>query len=1061
MAGGARTFLQERVRKMRTKAIRDFVVLLCAIACVHVDAVQFITHRGDMAVERENSLAAVKRAHAYGAKGCEIDVRMRHDGVPALGHAALEVGADTLESVLAYMAKNDMFPLLDVKEPKAEKLALEMVRRHGLAGKTMSIVYTAEDAKRQKSLEPDMSPFILLGRQKGESDDAYFARYEEAFRISGADGAFLSTGSAAFAARFHAKGYRTMYGSFTLPGQSDGFVEQADFLIVDDPAFIGDHSGIEQDIPLREMDAATEWRLVARELSHRGRARNAPAGSPKTFTPPEDEVCDRQALVWAEDHDPLDVLLRRTRALADDLGNAVPAGFMHDLKRLESLAASVYFMDRDVRYDIFRKVMAVRRKIAFSNPLVKAIDRLLFITREALPPDEFDWGVHMCDQFFGFHATQKGLVKGNGLFVLDRPFGSGAPHAREIACGKPIASGPWKGRQLSTNGGFLSPDLSYDGKTILFSYTTGRSLVRTWNEHTTFHIFSIGTDGSNLRMLTGGDKNDLFPCWMPNGRIVFCSERRGGYGRCHYRECPNFTLHAMNADGGGIECLSPHETNEWEPSIDNNGMIVYTRWDYVDRGFNQAHHPWMVYPDGRDPREFSGNTRKNEHAGPHFVQSIRAIPGSRKYVATACGHHTLARGSLIMIDPSVPDDDAMSTIKRITPDQLMPESEFSDWSIRHSGAYGSPWPLSERYFLCIYDGDANGQYGPIDCRRRNYAITLVDVFGNKIRIYRNPSISCMEPIPLRPRMRPPIIPSQIVKGGKSTIACIDVANSRYPFPDGAVPKHLRIWQVLPKVQPIVGHPRLGVVDQTPGRQCLGTVPVESDGSVFFEAPANVPLFFQVLDSDGCAIQTMRSATYVRSGERLACNGCHESRHGAMRTAPNATSGAVTAMKRAPSSIEPEVEGSCPYNYPRLVQGVLDRKCVSCHSPGNAKFDSAKMPNLAKGDSDKNPYGFHTSFIELVGLGMVQYYSNNYKGRDWVKKGVQRDAFTFAYSEPGKIGARGSRLYSILKKGHHDVTLSPEEWRRLILFMDSHGAYLAHDHEPHQQLEGKIVKPILE
>ena len=34
-------------------------------------------------------------------------------------------------------------------------------------------------------------------------------------------------------------------------------------------------------------------------------------------------------------------------------------------------------------------------------------------------------------------------------------------------------------------------------------------------------------------------------------------------------------------------------------------------------------------------------------------------------------------------------------------------------------------------------------------------------------------------------------------------------------------------------------------------------------------------------------------------------------------------------------------------------------------------------------------------------------------------------------------------------------------RRLILFMDSHGAYLAHDHEPHQQLEGKIVKPILE
>ncbi len=1040
----------------------NLLLCFCVATCwasVHA-SVQFITHRGDMAVERENSLDAVRRAHAYGASGCEIDVRMRGDGVLALGHSTLEPGADTLESVLRYMAVNGMFPLLDVKEPNAEKSAVEMVRRHGLLGKTMTIVYSAAAAKRQKQMAPEMSPFILMHRKQGETDDAFLARYLEAKGESGADGAFLSTCSPALTKRFQDKGFRVMFGSFTSPQSVGAYARAADFMIVDDPAFAGDCSGIEHDIPVRECDAATEWRLLSRELQHRSRRRNAPKGSPEGYFPPADEVCDRQALVWKEDNDPLDVLLRRTRALADDLGDSVPAGFLHDLKRLEERAAAVYFVDRDARYDIFRKVMAVRRKIAFANPLVKSIDRLVFITREPMPPDEYNWGTHMCDQFFGFHATLKGLVTKSGLFVLEQPFSS-SPKANEIACGKTIESGPWKGRKLSRRGGFLSPDLSYDGKEILFSYTVGEPSIRKWNENTTFHIFSIGSDGKNLRMLTNGDKNDLFPCWMPDGRIVFCSERRGGYGRCHHRECPNFTLHSMNADGTGMECLSPHETNEWEPSIDNNGMIVYTRWDYVDRGFNQAHHPWIVYPDGHDPREFNGNTRTRQSVGPHFVQSIRAIPGSRKYVATACGHHTLERGSLIMIDPAVPDDNAMSAVKRITPDQLFPESEFMDWSIRSSGAYASPWPLSEKYFLCIYDGDANGQYGDVDCLRRHYSITLVDVFGNKIRVYRDPAISCMEPIPLRARPRPPIIPSHIKKGDPTTAVCIDVTNSRYPFPEGVEPKFLRIWQVLPKVSPIVGEPRLGVADQTPGRQCLGTVPVEKDGSVYFKVPENIPLFFQVLDAEGCAIQTMRSATYLRSGERLTCNGCHENRHGAMRPASVMTAGAVDALKRAPSEIVPEVEGSKPYNYPRLVQGVFDRKCISCHSPDKKIFDAARMPNLTKGDIGKNPYHFHTSYIDLIGRGMVQYYTHSYKGPNWTKVGLYGDPFTFAYSEPGKVGARASKLYKVLKAGHHGVQLEPDDWRRLTLFMDAQGAYISHDHDAKAQLEGKIVQPILQ
>ena len=38
----------------------------------------------------------------------------------------------------------------------------------------------------------------------------------------------------------------------------------------------------------------------------------------------------------------------------------------------------------------------------------------------------------------------------------------------------------------------------------------------------------------------------------------------------------------------------------------------------------------------------------------------RAIPGSQKFVATAAPHHGQAFGSLVLIDPRVPDDDAMA-----------------------------------------------------------------------------------------------------------------------------------------------------------------------------------------------------------------------------------------------------------------------------------------------------------------------------------------------------------------------------------------------------------------
>ena len=766
------------------------------------------------------------------------------------------------------------------------------------------------------------------------------------------------------------------------------------------------------------------------------------------------------ALILSSDRDPADIVVRRTRALWNDLSASV------DLKsegkalaELEQAVRATPVADGAARGALYVKLCAVRRGIAFANPLLKKIDKLAFITREALPPEELNFGTHMVDQFFGFHATVKGTTKGNGLYVLEKPF-SEKPLVCNLLENAVVESGLKSGQKLG-NGGYLGPDVSYDGKQIVFSYTDGVWGGREWTEQSVFHIFRCNADGSGLVQLTDGAMNDLDPCWLPNGRIAFTSERRRGFGRCHPRPSPSYTLHTMFEDGTDIVRLSSHETNEWEPSVDNNGMILYTRWDYVDRGFSQAHHLWTTSPDGRDARGVNGNEHQSLRTAPMFIGDGRAIPGSGKYMAVAAGHHTEVRGSLIVIDPSIPDDNAMSQIRRFTPDQVLPEAETPLKYDKASGAYASPWPLSEKYVLCVYDPLATAQYGYFDWRARRYAITLVDAFGNKETLYTHPDISSLSPMPLQARAKPPVLQQQTLVGRPrlengekpekipverlpktARVGVVNAYNSRYPMPEGTKIKALRIWQVLPKVSPIVNKPRVGLGDQKSGRQCLGTVPVEADGSAFFEVPVNVPILFHAIDEKGLAIQGMRSVTYTAPGETLMCNGCHEQRVGVAQ--PRSAS-APLAMRRAPSVIVPEVAGSNPFSYPRLVQPVLDAKCVGCHGE---KRD-AKAPNLRKGDYLADKDLFYTSIRSLA------KYVHHYGAF------IEWDEFQPPYTEPGKFGAYASPLYALLAKGHHDVKLTDEEMRRLVLFMESNGSFLGHDHDARSQADGWVIYPVLQ
>jgi hypothetical protein len=771
-----------------------------------------------------------------------------------------------------------------------------------------------------------------------------------------------------------------------------------------------------------------------------------------------------EALILDSDRDPADVVLRPTSALLADLKHTTAApglgAFEQRFAELRQTGASTATTNLDARRKLFSQACQLRREIAFRNPLLN-FDQLLFIKRHR--------GIyeHMCDQFYGITAAP-----GGGLFVLSNLFGSN-PEARDLLANSVVETGRLKGQKLAggpvrpprlsydgdghlsgeeaQGGSFLSPALSYDAKTILFAYVEcqGDKAHRWhtdptrghWAEGRCYHLFKVNTDGSALQQLTDGTWNDFDPCWLPNGRVAFITERRGGYLRCG-RVCPLYNLYDMAADGSDINCLSFHESNEWHPSVTHDGRIVYTRWDYVDRHGVTAHFPWITRLDGTDSRAVHGNFAPRQ-SRPDMELNVRPIPGSPKYVATASPHHGQAFGSLVVIDPQVPDDDGMGPIKRLTPEVDFPESQGG------RQVYGTAWPLSENYYLCVYDAEMAHSTG---AKRRpgNYGLYLVDSFGNKELIYRDPDIGCLSPIPLRPTIKPPVAASSSLAGaktesvepghaGEATMAVINVYDSIKPWPKEVKIKELRIFQLLPMSVPSGAPPhqtgkRIAEAGDSvvPARYVLGTVPVEPDGSANFKVPAYREVFFQALDERGLAVQSMRSATYARNGERLVCQGCHEPKSRA--STPPAT--VPLALRREPSSPKPDVDGSNPFSYPRLVQPVLERNCVKCHEENRGK-----APNLAREPIQNKWYA---SYNSLVNYGFTAY-GDGYR------------------TIPGRFGARASKLLAMLDKGHHDLKLADEDFHRLALWLDCasmfYGVFEKEGGE--KQLLGGIAKPTLE
>jgi hypothetical protein len=455
-----------------------------------------------------------------------------------------------------------------------------------------------------------------------------------------------------------------------------------------------------------------------------------------------------------------------------------------------------------------------------------------------------------------------------------------------------------------------------------------------------------------------------------------------------------------------------------------------------------------------------------------MILQERPIPGTTKIMAMIGGYHTKQSGKIGIIDRNLgmengkgltlvapvrsPKDDNLDTWGSIPSATAYPfqfdASEFPHANARPLDQWGQnppmfayPYPFDEKAFLVSYR-PASKQTAWAD----RFGLYFMNVDGSRELLYYDANGSCMSAVPVAPRTIPPIL-SSTVDYSKSTgvFQIMNVYYGQSPVMDG-VPKgsikRLRVAGLEYRAGPGIGNSEHfyegcinygGATYHTPIatgnaswdlKWIIGETPVYEDGSVNFIAPARTPLFFQLLDSTGEVVQTMRSWTMVQPGETFSCFGCHESR----LTSTPPLSSTPKAMQQAPVPLENFYGQPRGFSFAKEIQPILNARCVSCHKASNPNGI-----NLEGGLTDAgNGMSFPLSYLNLVKHSKEKSES---KYVNWYSAEASP-----LLQPPYRAGARKSSLMTMLENGHKDVKLTIEELDKLRCWIDigipSSGSY---------------------
>lgn len=598
------------------------------------------------------------------------------------------------------------------------------------------------------------------------------------------------------------------------------------------------------------------------------------------------------------------------------------------------------------------------------------------------------------------------------------------------------------------NGVIRDPDVSWDGRHVLFAWKKS-------DRRDDYHLYEMELATGSVRQLTGGlGFADYEGVYLPNDDIVFNSTRCVQTVDCWWTEVSN--LYTCDRDGRYLRRLAFDQVHDNFPTVMPDGRVIYTRWEYSDRGQLFVQGLFQMNPDGTGQTEFYGNNSWF----PTSLLHARGIPGTQKVVATFSGHHTLQVGKLGIVDPARGRQEN-SGAQLIAPVRETPADRI-DYYGQDGELFQYPYPLGESEFVVAC--------APLGWSRSptRFKLYWIAADGRRELLVADPDVSCNQAVPLAARPRPLVRPS-LVDYSKATGTCYLQDIYAGPGLEGVARgtiKRLRVialdyraagmgWNynagpagdALVCTPPAIGNGSWDV------KVVLGDATVHPDGSAFFNLPARTPVYFQAIDAGGYAAQTMRSWLTVQPGENVSCLGCHESKNSTLPAQARLS----TAFASGPQDLIPFQGPARGFSFAHEIQPILDRSCVRCHNdarkleerlghvvtipPSRAVASEADDETAFSLCSTPVTEGLAKRQWSASYLALVQATQKTLEGHlylagtsntlvNWISAQSVPDMLP-AYS----AGAARSGLLSLLAEGHYDAHITPEEMERIACWID--------------------------
>jgi hypothetical protein len=570
------------------------------------------------------------------------------------------------------------------------------------------------------------------------------------------------------------------------------------------------------------------------------------------------------------------------------------------------------------------------------------------------------------------------------------------------------------------------PCVSFDGKKVVFAWS---------KDNAGYHIYEMIIDNPEKDpvQLTfdppGLTVSDFEPCYLPNGDIVLNSSRCFGYVDCNFNITSN--LYIMNKEGKYLRRIGFDQLHTFYPTMMSDGKVLYSRWEYNDRNIATCFGLFSMNIDGTHQAEYFGN----QTSWPATIPQGREIPNcSGKILAITGGHLGPYAGDLIIINTTTARNGSKA-VNLVAPQRPNPVNPPLLYGVPDSAKlFQNPYPLDEKWFLISYRTSVGSKF----------RIYLMNIDGDReLLAWDAQSVSQQQPI--IPRLPPQPIITYRADYGKKTGEVL-LANAYYgdgvdsTVQAGSI-KKIRVIALEYHTDPSFGSSGSQGYTMTPvgrwtaswmAKRILGEAKVESDGSSHFFIPAKTPVYFQLIDAQGCAIQSMRSWLTLQPGERFDCFGCHENKNNSM---PTTATGSVIA-KEAKELDSVYGLKNVYFHYPDYIQPILDEKCVRCHQSGKsagAKLDLTGT-KIWTGDLVNDPDN-----VNACRFWCKSYYNLT------MPKTADKDPYV-SYIDvnspaeglpPNSVGSVRSKLISILRNppSGMNVFLNDQEMGKICMWID--------------------------